>query len=67
MKLAVGDVVVYGNHGIGRIAARREQAVLGATREVVVIELEDGRVYREESKDMAARIRAGKLGEAGRA
>ena len=26
-----------------------------------VIELEDGRVYREESKDMAARIRAGKL------
>jgi glutathione S-transferase len=29
-----------------------------------VIELEDGRVYREESKDMAARIRAGKLAEA---
>jgi glutathione S-transferase len=26
-----------------------------------VIQLEDGRVYREESKDMAARIRAGKL------
>jgi hypothetical protein len=25
------------------------------------IELEDGSVYREESKDMAARIRAGKL------
>ncbi len=25
------------------------------------IEFEDGRVYREESKDMAARIRAGKL------
>jgi len=25
------------------------------------IELEDGRVYREESKDMVARIRAGKL------
>jgi len=27
------------------------------------IEFEDGRVYREESKDMAARIRAGKLFE----
>jgi glutathione S-transferase len=26
-----------------------------------VIEFDDGRVYREESKDMAARIRAGKL------
>ena len=26
-----------------------------------VIEFEDGRVYREESKDMADRIRAGKL------
>jgi glutathione S-transferase len=26
-----------------------------------VIQFEDGRIYREESKDMAARIRAGKL------
>jgi glutathione S-transferase len=26
-----------------------------------VIEFEDGRVYREESKDMAAKIRAGEL------
>ena len=30
-----------------------------------VIQFEDGRVYREESKDMAARIRAGKLFEQG--
>jgi hypothetical protein len=30
------------------------------------IEFEDGSVYREESKDMAARIRAGKLAEAPR-
>jgi hypothetical protein len=29
-----------------------------------VIEFEDGRVYREESREMAARIRAGKLMEA---
>lgn len=42
VKLAVGDVVVYGTHGIGRIAAREQQLVLGATREVVVLELADG-------------------------
>jgi hypothetical protein len=30
------------------------------------IEFEDGSVYREESKDMAARIREGKLAEAPR-
>ena len=33
MKLDVGDLVVYGTHGIGRVAA---------TGELVVIELEDG-------------------------
>jgi CarD family transcriptional regulator, regulator of rRNA transcription len=42
VKFDVGDLVVYGTHGIGRIAAREERAVLGAAREVVVIELEDG-------------------------
>jgi RNA polymerase-interacting CarD/CdnL/TRCF family regulator len=42
VKLAVGDVVVYGTHGMGRVAAREEQVVLGATREVVVLELADG-------------------------
>ncbi|HXZ57652.1 MAG TPA: glutathione S-transferase N-terminal domain-containing protein [Gaiellaceae bacterium] len=31
------------------------------------IEFEDGSIYREESKDMAARIRAGQLNEAPRA
>jgi CarD family transcriptional regulator, regulator of rRNA transcription len=41
VELAVGDLVVYGNHGVGSIAARKEQRVLGATREVVVVELED--------------------------
>ena len=40
MKLAVGDVVVYGSHGIGRIAACRKQDLLGETQEVVVLELE---------------------------
>jgi CarD family transcriptional regulator len=42
VKLAVGDVVVYGTHGIGRIAAREQKVVLGATQEVVVLELADG-------------------------
>ena len=38
MKLAVGDLVVYGNHGIGRVAARRKQDVIGETQDVVVLE-----------------------------
>jgi glutaredoxin len=36
---------------------------LSGQRMYPVIEFEDGRVYREESKDMAARIRAGNLFE----
>lgn len=34
---------------------------LSGQRKYPVIEFEDGHAYREESKDMAARIRAGKL------
>ena len=41
VKLEVGDRVVYGNHGVGRIAARKKQNVLGRTQEVVVVELDD--------------------------
>ena len=37
---------------------------LSGQRKYPVIEFEDGSVYREESKDMAARIRAGRLLEA---
>jgi len=37
---------------------------LSGQRKYPTIELDDGRVYREESKDMAATIRAGKLFEA---
>jgi glutaredoxin len=36
---------------------------LSGQRAYPVIEFEDGSVYREESKDMAARIKAGKLFE----
>ncbi len=42
MRLAVGDAVVYGAHGVGHIAARKEQVADGVTREVVVLELDDG-------------------------
>jgi len=36
---------------------------LSGQRQYPVIQFEDGSIYREESKDMAARIRAGKLFE----
>lgn len=42
MELAVGDVVVYGTHGIGRVAARTKRVVSDERQEVVVLELEDG-------------------------
>ena len=42
MRLAVGDVVVYGPHGVGRVVAREKRVVLGAAREVVVLEFADG-------------------------
>ena len=44
-----------------RPGKRDELEQLSGQRKYPVIELEDGRVYREESSDMAARIRAGEL------
>ena len=45
--------------------SKRDQiAALSGQTLYPVIELEDGRVYREESKKMAERIRAGELFEA---
>jgi CarD family transcriptional regulator len=41
VKLAVGDLVVYGNHGVGRITARSTRTVLGEAQDVVVVELDD--------------------------
>ncbi len=41
---------------------RNEFEALAGQRKYPTIELEDGTFYREESKEMAARIRAGKLG-----
>jgi CarD family transcriptional regulator len=42
VRLAVGDVVVYAAHGVGRVAAREKRMVLGATQEILVLELADG-------------------------
>ena len=46
-----------------RPGKRDELEQLSGQRKYPVIEFEDGRVYREESKDMAERIRAGGLFE----
>ena len=42
MRLAVGDVVVYAAHGVGRVAAREKRVVLGAAQAILVLELADG-------------------------
>jgi glutathione S-transferase len=44
-----------------RPSKRDQLEQLSGQRKYPVIEFEDGRVYREESSDMAARIRAGEL------
>ena len=46
-----------------RPGKRDELQQLSGQRKYPVIEFEDGSVYREESKDMAATIKAGKLDE----
>lgn len=47
-----------------RPGKREELEQLSGQRKYPAIEFEDGRSYRDESKDMAARIRAGKLFDA---
>jgi CarD family transcriptional regulator len=41
VRFEVGDRVVYGNHGVGRVVARKRLDVLGEPQEVVVVELDD--------------------------
>jgi glutathione S-transferase len=45
-----------------RSGKRDELEQLSGQRKYPVIEFDDGRTYREESKEMAAKIRAGELG-----
>ena len=47
--------------GPGRRGKRDELERLSGQRKYPVIEFEDGRAYRAESKEMAARIRSGGL------
>ncbi len=52
------------NEGYGLPRSRRTSTIERTGQKLFPwIEFEDGSVYREESKDMAARIRAGKLFE----
>lgn len=44
-----------------RPGKRDELERVSGQRKYPVVEFEDGRTYRDESKDMAARIRAGEL------
>jgi CarD family transcriptional regulator len=39
VKLAVGDLVVYATHGVGRIVAREKRVIVGVGEEIVVLEL----------------------------
>jgi glutathione S-transferase len=48
-----------------RGSKRDELERLSGQRKYPVIEFEDGSAYREDSKDMAARVRAGRLFEGG--
>jgi CarD family transcriptional regulator len=42
VRLAVGDIVVYGSHGAGHVAAREKRVVLGKRQEVIVLALPGG-------------------------
>jgi CarD family transcriptional regulator len=42
VRLAVGDMVVYGSHGAGPISARETRVVSGKRQEVIVLALENG-------------------------
>jgi RNA polymerase-interacting CarD/CdnL/TRCF family regulator len=42
MRLDSGDIVVYGAHGAGPVAARESRVVLGRRQEGVVLSLADG-------------------------
>jgi CarD family transcriptional regulator len=39
LKLAVGDLVVYSAHGVGRVVARERQLLAGAERDCILVEL----------------------------
>jgi glutathione S-transferase len=52
------EQVQHPSFGRGR---RKDLQALSGQNKLPVIEMEDGRVIREESRDMAARVREGRL------
>jgi CarD family transcriptional regulator len=68
VELAVGDPAVYGYHGIGRVAARRKQQMLGETQDVVVLEFEELKVTlpltlaRTQLRPVASKAELGRVG-----
>lgn len=42
MTFSIGQVVVYGPYGIGRVVDRKQMTVLGVAQDVVVLDLADG-------------------------
>jgi RNA polymerase-interacting CarD/CdnL/TRCF family regulator len=70
VKLAVGEAVVYGTHGIGHVVARKEQKTDGVVREVVVLELDEGLTVtlpleraHEQLRPVASRAEVSRLSE----
>lgn len=64
MRKALDDAGVEYEIDKGSLFNRSGVKELSGQPKYPVIEFEDGRIYREESKDMAARIAAGKLFDA---
>ncbi len=65
VRKALDEQGIEYEHATGPLmrGKRSDLVELSGQKLYPVIEFEDGTVYREESKDMAARIRAGKLFE----
>jgi CarD family transcriptional regulator len=42
VRLSVGDIVVYGQHGAGPVAARERRVILGKKQDVIVLALAGG-------------------------
>lgn len=64
MRKALDEAGVDYQIDKGSLFNRASVKELSGQPKYPVIEFEDGRIYREESKDMAARIAAGKLFDA---
>ena len=58
LGLAVGDVVVYATHGVGRVVAREKNEVAGEARDCLIVELVNGLRVTLAVEDAADRLRA---------